>query len=404
MKTSTNIVFLSILLCLCSILVAGSSSDNVMVSKSSVSFIKNQGQWTSGIIYKSSHTSTSVAVLDDEISFCNAGEEIENPDGSEVHTYYVWNLKFLNASETKSWVGGEQQESKLSYLFGNDPSEWVIHPDEYSSLSCNGIYDHIDLKFYGETYDLKYDYIVHPGGSINSIQSAYNGVEELTINSGGELVVRTLWHTQIQRTPVAWQMKNGIKEYVDVQYVLLNDTTYGFHATNNYDRNYDLVIDPLFQMAWASYTNIPGSGNNINYCFANEMDAAGNVYLTGIADGTFPITPGAYSGPGNVYPDIFVAKFSSDGSTLIYGTYLPGSSSEFGTDIAVDALGRAYVTGVVDLNITGLTNFPSTANAYQPVHGIGSDAFLTVLNPTGTGLVYSTFLGGSGVKQVMALL
>ncbi|MBP6391857.1 MAG: gliding motility-associated C-terminal domain-containing protein, partial [Flavobacteriales bacterium] len=93
---------------------------------------------------------------------------------------------------------------------------------------------------------------------------------------------------------------------------------------------------------------------------------------------------------------IFVAKFSSDGTTLLYSTYLPGNSSEFGTSIAVDALGRAYITGVVDLNFTGQTNFPSTPNAYQPVHADGPDAILTVLDPTGSSLVYATFLGGDG--------
>ncbi len=396
MKKTTPIIILFVMLMETLHVAAGSPIVNNLGSNSQVSFIKNQGQWIPEIIYKGSYTATSVSLLNDGISFCNAGEEIENPDGSEVHTYYVWNLKFLNAAATINVSGERPVESKLSYLFGNDPSDWVIHPEEYSEINYKNIYNQIDLKFYGHQYDLKYDYILHPGSSIASIQSAYEGVEALTINSAGELEVRTQWHTQVQRRPVAWQIKNGNKQFIDIRYVLLNDSTFGFTAANGYDIHYDLIIDPLFQMVWASYTNIPGSGNNINYCFANEMDNAGNVFLTGMVDGTFPITPGAYSGPGNVYPEIFVAKYSSDGTTLIYGTYLPGSSSEFGTDIEVDDLGRAYVTGIVDLNITGITNFPSTANAYQPVHSNGSDAFLTVLNPNGTGLVYSSFLGGTG--------
>lgn len=66
---------------------------------------------------------------------------------------------------------------------------------------------------------------------------------------------------------------------------------------------------------------------------------------------------------------------------------VPLSSEQISKWMILDA----YVTGIVDLNITGITNFPSTANAYQPVHSNGSDAFLTVLNPNGTGLVYSSF-------------
>jgi hypothetical protein len=369
------------------------------IPSSPLSFLKNKGQWNNDILFKGVTTTTSVYFLNNGVSFAQAGEEIEIGDSIELHPYLVWNMKFVNENRAMKISSVNERKSKVSFLSGNDSTKWIIHPEECSQINYNKIYKNIDLTFYGKNNNLKYDYIVHPGGNINSIRSYYEGVKNLSINADGELEIETKWNIQKQNAPVAWQVIKGKQHPIEIKYVIINDTTFGFKAEGGYNKNYDLIIDPLFEMVWSSYTNIPGGNNNINYCFSNAMDEDGNVYLTGMVDGTFPITPGAYSGPGNVEPEIFVAKFASDGTTLIYWTYLPGNSSEHGTGIAVDNLGRAYVTGVVDLNFTGLTNFPSTANAYQPVHNSGSDAFLSVLNPTGTGFVYSSFLGGTGSES-----
>ncbi len=364
-------------------------------SSSPVKFIQNKGQWENEILFKGTST-TPVAFLIDGISFAQSGEEYTNTDGFEEHPFVVWNMKFLNHSKGTNLRGLNGSKSVYSYLSGNDPANWIVHPDEFSMLKYESVFNNIDLFFYGTGNSLKYDFVVQKGGNIQSIQAYYEGVENLVLNKNRELEVTNLYGIQVQRKPVAWQNINGVKKSVAVNYILLSDSTFGFEAPYGFNADYELIIDPLFEMVWSSYTMIPGGSNNINYCFSNAMDADGNVYLTGMVDNSFPITPGAYSGPDNVQPEIFVAKFSSDGTTLIYWTYLPGNSSEFGTSIEVDEFGRAYVTGVINLNITGLTTFPSTANAYQPVHNTGSDAFLTVLNPAGSGLDYSTFLGGTG--------
>ena len=370
---------------------------------SRIIFLRNEGQWDNKILYCGQSTATRVAFLYDGLSFSQPGEEVELPDGTEDHPFIVWNMKFVNPESDMEIIGSEGKKSVYSYLFGNDPGKWVVHPEEFTHLKYQSVFKNIDLHFYGYGSELKYDYIVHAGADVQSIQAYYEGVNNLSIDPKGELAIATDYNIQLQKKPVAWQIINGTKHFVEVNYTMINDTTFGYEATTGYNKNYDLIIDPLFQMVWSSYTRATGAGNNINYCFSNAMDRNGNVYLTGIFDGSMPVTAGAYSGAGNVFPEIFVAKFSSDGTTMLYGTYLPGNSSEFGAGIAVDDLGQAYVTGVVDLNITGITNFPSTANAYQPVHNSGSDAFLTVLNATGTGLVYSSFLGGTGSEQAYGI-
>ena len=120
------------------------------------------------------------------------------------------------------------------------------------------------------------------------------------------------------------------------------------------------------------------------------VDTNGNAYVTGNTDGSnFPVTPGAFQTTGTF--DAFVTKFNPQGSALVYSTYLGGSAGvDRGWAIAVDVAGNAYVAGD-----TTSGNFP-TADPVQAQYGGGlSDAFATKLNPTGSALVYSTFLGGS---------
>ncbi len=121
------------------------------------------------------------------------------------------------------------------------------------------------------------------------------------------------------------------------------------------------------------------------------VDATGSAYVTGLTQSTgFPTTAGAFDTTSNGGSDVFVAKLSLTGSSLDYGTYLGGSSSELGGGIAVDAARSAYVTGS-----TTSTSFPTTAGAFATTSNGGSDVFVAKLNATGSGLEYATYLGGT---------
>jgi len=102
----------------------------------------------------------------------------------------------------------------------------------------------------------------------------------------------------------------------------------------------------------------------------------------------FPTTAGAFdtSFNGGIY-DAFVTKLNPSGSALVYSTFLGGSSSEMAFNIALDASGEAYVTGY-----TYSSDFPTTAGAFDTIYKGNYDAFVTKLNPSGSALVYSTFL------------
>jgi hypothetical protein len=139
-------------------------------------------------------------------------------------------------------------------------------------------------------------------------------------------------------------------------------------------------------------TYLGGSGNDQGNGIA--VDTAGNAYVTGLTSSTdFPTTPGAFQAVCHGNCEVaFVAKLNLSGSALVYSTYLGGSGGiDSGSGIAVDSAGNAYVIG----GTTDSTDFP-TMNPLQPVYGGNGDAFVAKLNPTGSALVYSTYLGGSG--------
>jgi hypothetical protein len=163
-------------------------------------------------------------------------------------------------------------------------------------------------------------------------------------------------------------------------------------------------------------TYLGGTGEDFGYGIA--VDASGDAYVTGVTSGDFPTTPGAFQttfgggfscGPDCVpfAQDAFITKLSADGATLLYSTYLGGSGEDDGFSIAVDALGDAYVTGVTSsidypppshtLVCLSSNNFPITPGAFQTTYNGATcgQAFVSKLNAAGSGLLYSTYLGGT---------
>jgi hypothetical protein len=136
-------------------------------------------------------------------------------------------------------------------------------------------------------------------------------------------------------------------------------------------------------------------GSSYDEGHAIAVDTSDSAYVTGLTESpNFPITSGAFQTTFlGGYSDAFVSKLNSAGSALLYSTYLAGSDIEIGYGIALDASGNAYVTGQ-----TYSTNFPTTAGAFQTTLNGVIDAFVTKLNAAGSSLIYSTYLGGSGLE------
>ncbi|HEU4597704.1 MAG TPA: SBBP repeat-containing protein, partial [Pyrinomonadaceae bacterium] len=207
----------------------------------------------------------------------------------------------------------------------------------------------------------------------------------LGVGAGGELLLHTKAGTLTQSRPVVYQQVGGERREVEGRYVLRRGAREVGFQLGAYDKRAPLVIDPV--LIYSTYF-LPGE--------KMAVDAAGGIYVVGTAEAV-PVlfTPGAFQTERRGPNDAFVAKLDASGTELAYVTYLGGSQGgdaggiDYGQDIAVDSTGHAYVAGV-----TYSTDFP-TANAFQTAHGGVTDGFVTKLNPSGSALIYSSYLGGA---------
>jgi hypothetical protein len=280
-------------------------------------------------------------------------------------------------------VGLDEQPGKINYFQGDDPALWQTNVPTFGRVEYQGVYPGIDLVYYGNQRQLEYDLDVAPGADPGRIALDVQGANQVTIDSQGELVLSTPSGTLVQHKPIIYQDLNGVRQDVAGSYVIRGGQV-GIDV-GSYDPTHPLVIDPV--LSYSTY--LGGSGTDIGYGIA--VDNSGNAYVVGSTTSpNFPTTPGAYQGTFGGVSDVFVAKLNSTGTGLIYATYLGGSGDDEGYGIAVDSSGNAYVGG------SASAGFPTTPGAFQRTFGGGAgDGFVAKLNPTGTALVYSTYLGGS---------
>ncbi|HET9407908.1 MAG TPA: SBBP repeat-containing protein [Candidatus Sulfotelmatobacter sp.] len=146
----------------------------------------------------------------------------------------------------------------------------------------------------------------------------------------------------------------------------------------------------LIYSTYLGGSNFGPAGGNLNFAFAIAVDSNGNAIITGSTQSADFPTVHAIQSTLRGSENAFVAKINAAGNALIYSTYLGGNSFDRGMGVAVDSLGNVYVTGETDS-----TDFP-LQNALQPkFSGGANDAFVTKINPSGSSLIYSTYLGGS---------
>jgi hypothetical protein len=300
----------------------------------------------------------------------------------------VLGMQLVGANPSPQAAGLDELPGKSNYFIGNDPSQWHTDVANYGRVAYADVYPGINLVYYGHQRQLEYDFQVAAGADPGRIRLAFPNVHGMELDGQGDLVLHTAGGDVVEQAPVLYQEKARVREAVAGHYVVHGADQVGF-AVGAYDPRQVLVIDPV--LSYSTY--LGGSGHD--YPAGTAVDAAGNAYVTGATVSTdFPTAhplQSSYGGGNNFDGDAFVAKLNAAGSALVYSTYLGGSSLEWEGlgAIAVDAAGNAYVTGGTDS-----TDFP-TAHPLQPAKGAGHDAFVAKLNAAGSALVYSTFLGGS---------
>jgi photosystem II stability/assembly factor-like uncharacterized protein len=283
----------------------------------------------------------------------------------------------------------------VSYFVGNDPKQWRTEIPTYSRVRRKGIYPGVDLVYYGNQQQLEYDFIVAPGVDPGRIRLAFTNAERLSLDASGDLIVKTAAGELRQHAPTTYQEVNGIRRETASRYVLRGKHRVGF-SVGRCDHKRPLVIDPV--LVYSTYF-----GGDSTWGTAITVDREGNTYVAG---GTcainFPTTSGAFQrvkpSGDDLGDEVFVTKLNATGTAVLYSTFIGGQQDDDANGVAVDTAGNAYVTG-----ITGSSDFPVTPGAFQTKPGKYNNAFVLKLNPRGTALSYSTFLGGSDGTQGNAI-
>jgi len=293
---------------------------------------------------------------------------------------------------------------KVNYFIGKDRRQWHTDVPTFGKVGFQGVYPGVDLVYYGNQTHLEYDFLVAPHADPQQIQLHFAGAQGVHIDASGNLIVRAAGRELKWRRPLVYQEDAAGKHAVTARFQrmrLPNGQTGIRFALGHYNVDRPLIIDPVLL-----YSTYLGGSSNGATARGVAIDSGGNAYITGSTTSVdFPTTAGAFQtvnvtgGRGNGVA--FVSKINATGTALVYSTYLGGTSTEDSANgIAVDAAGNAYVTG-----ITASGDFPTTPGVFQPANHtkVYTNAFVTKLNPTGTVLVYSTYLGGSSTDQAYSI-
>ena len=305
-------------------------------------------------------------------------------------------MQLEGTTVTAAPAGEEPLPGTVNYFIGNDRAHWRTGIPTFARVRYQGAYPGIDLVYYGNQRQLEYDFVAAPGSDPRAIQLRFDAATRVRRSTTGDLVLSTSKRTVTFRKPAIYQVLDGRRVSIAGGFARVGKHTVRFRL-GRYDHTKPLVIDPVLEYS----TFLSGSGDANEALLGTSanaiaVDGEGNAYVTGSTLSTnFPVTTGAFQAtdPG-ASPTIFVSKLNAAGTALIYSTYLGGNADDNASAIAVDADGDAYIAGQ-----TASQNFPVTAGALQTTNnataGAKITAIVTELNPTGTDLIYSTYLGGS---------
>jgi hypothetical protein len=291
----------------------------------------------------------------------------------------VLRMKFVGANSSPTIEGEARQSGTVNYFSGK-PDQWRTNIATYARVRYHSLYPGIDLVFYGNNRELEYDLVVSPGADPRQIKLAVAGAEEIRIDAEGNLVLKTAAGDVIQRKPKIYQRKGTTLTAVAGDYVITGKNEVGFRL-GNYDPHAAVVIDPVLRYSTFLGGSSSDEGTGIAVDSSNRAVVAGTT-----CSPDFPI-------PANTQPNqacsVFVTKFDFTGSHLFFSTFI--GQDVFSPAVALDDANNIYITGG-----TFSDRFPTTPGAFQTTFGGDADAFVSKLNRTGTALLYSTFLGGSG--------
>ncbi len=352
-------------------------------SRLPIYFEPNQGQAGNGFDFLSRGQGYNL-FLDPTaavISFNNAA--VKRQDNNSTSPSSI-RIKLAGADVNAAGVGEEILAGRSRYYIGSDPSHWHTDVQHYRQVVFRQIYPGIDVVYHGGQDVMEFDFRVAPGTDPRQIHLTFDDLTNLHLDQGGNLV---LHHDRIKmhlNRPIAYQEKDGHREFITASFDLTDNGAVGFRLAA-YDHSRPLIIDPV--ITYSGY--LGGSSSDAGLGIA--LDGAGNRYLTGSTTSLdFP------SAGNNKSPNIdaFIAKLDATGTSLVYVIYVGGFEDDIANAITVDPAGNAYITGNTTSGSLPLLS------GIQTNYGGDQDGFIAKVDDLGN-LVYTTFIGGSEVETAL---
>jgi gliding motility-associated-like protein len=453
---------------------------NGSADSSTIRFVENKGQWGSQILYLADIPSGRIFLERDRLTyaFCNTSdlhermfEQMPGQPEDSMLDCHSFSVKFLGAQAPEAVYGEDKLQAYHNYYIGSDAAKWASEVPLFTQVHYKNLYPGVDFVIYATGKSLKYDFVVQPGVDPGVIKLLYEGLDGLKVTAG-ELVMRTSLFDIKERKPVAFQHDAALACSFD-----LRGNVLGFRFPEGYKADEALVIDPTLVFSTftgsisdnfgfsATYdaqenlyaggivygqnypvtsgayqTNFHGAidvsiskfgpaGGHIYSTFlggsSNDQphsmiaDPFGNLMVFGMTKSNdFPTTTSAYDHTIGGNSDIYVAKLSPSGSSLMASTYVGGDSwdafnvsnggaasslrynygDEARGEIVCDDQGFVYIAACTQSN-----NFPTTPGAMQTTPGSSQDGVVFKMNPALSQLVYSTYLGGNGDDAAYSL-
>jgi gliding motility-associated-like protein len=382
-------------------------------------FLENKGQWPKSILFKAHFSGGNLWVEQGRLVFqlqdftrihSAHGARGEAADISARQT--VAQIQFVGAQEVKRVERMQPSAHYYNFFIGNDSSKWSSEARGYQEAVLGDLYPGIDLKLIEQKDELKYEFSVKPKANPDQIQLEIKGYEALEVDREGNLIIRTALGEIMERKPYSYQIINGRIKEIKTAFRLTGNRVQ--FELGDYDPTVELVIDPV--LVFATYA---GSVTD-NFGMTATYGYDGTAYSAGIIYGNQYPTPDplAWDVTSNITipntnvatTDAFISKYSADGTTMLWTTFIGGGDNVQGTETAhsliCDQNNNVYLYGV-----TSATDFP-VQGGFQTTHAggealsvnfngtnfgtTGTDIFVAKFSANGQNLLGSTYVGGSG--------
>jgi gliding motility-associated-like protein len=370
-------------------------------ARENVEFIENKGQWTQEAKYKASVPGGALFLTNSGFVYSYfSQDDVERihhmtDEGRDVThefiNFHAYKVNFVGANPDVKFTNTDKRPNYNNYFIGNDQSKWASNVGIFGKVVQQNVYNGIDVAVYGKKNSLKYDFIVAPGASTDQIVLSFSGVQP-TLTKEGNLSIKTSVNEIVEQAPYSYQIING-KEVAVPSRFRLNNGQLTFEFPEGYNKNVTLVIDPV--LVFATYSGGTGGLPGF-YSYSTTYDAGGNMYAgSGAQNAGWPTTLGAFQSAWSAGNDVGINKYNALGSALIYSTYFGGNGSDLPHAMIVNDQNEIIVAGS-----TRSSNIPTSPGAYDNAINGAMDIFVVHFNATGTGIIGSTYIGGSGSDPV----